>query len=148
MSSGFVSLLKAAGAKLKDFFSKVLPEAATLAKDAEPIIDLAFPGISILFNATVSAVATAEAAGQAAATASTGSNGEQKLAAVLSAVGPLITAYLAQQGITASTAQVTAWVNAIVLALNALPAATTIAPASTSTSTDVGSSVVTTSVSN
>lgn len=138
MANEVVTLLDEAGAKILTFFKKdinpIIQEGDVLAKDAEPIVDMAFPGIGVLFNATVAAVGNAEAAGQAAST--TGGNGAQKLASVLSAIEPLAVAYLAQQGITASSAQIQAWVNAIVAALNALPAAgTTVSAATVGTST-------------
>ena len=141
MSNEFVTLLEDAGKKVESFFSKVLPVAVDAAKDAEPIIDLAFPGIAILFNSTVSEVANAEATGQAAS--ASGGNGAQKLASVLSAIEPLAVAYLQANGVTANTAQITAWVNAIVAALNALPAASTTPAAASTSTTTVGASTVT-----
>lgn len=139
MANKVVTYLDAAGVKILGFFKTVLPVAVTAAKDAEPLVDMAFPGIGVLFNATVAAVGNAEAAGAAAAT--TGGNGAQKLASVLASIEPLAVAYLQQQGITANTAQLTAWVNAIVAALNALPA-----PGTTTVTTTAGAVSVVTAV--
>lgn len=138
--SGIGTFLQNAGSKILAFFKNdinpIIKDGQQIALGAEPIVDMAFPGIGVLFNATVAAIGNAEAAGQAAS--ATGGNGAQKLASVLASIEPLAIAYLQEQGITANTAQITAWINAIVAALNALPAVTT--PATVVT---VGSSVVT-----
>jgi membrane-associated protease RseP (regulator of RpoE activity) len=103
------------------FFKTILADGIKVSGAVEPVVDLAFPGIAVLYNSTVQAVSVAEAAGEAAAGSSTG-NGAAKLAAVTSAIEPLAVAYLKSQGITASSMQVQAWVNAVVATLNALPA--------------------------
>ena len=100
-----------------NFFKTIFTDATHLAVAVEPIVDVAFPGIGTLYNATVQAVATAETAAGAA----TGS-GPKKLAAVTAAIEPIAVAYLEGQGITASAAQIQAWTNAVVATLNALPA--------------------------
>ncbi len=115
----FTSVLSSIGTGLKDFFDKLLPIAVA----AEPIIDVAFPGIGALYNTTVAMVINAEIA--AAAAGKQNGTGPQKLAAVVQALTPIATQYLASQGITADQAQITAWVNAVVASLNALPASTT-----------------------
>lgn len=132
MTNPALTFLENAGSKILSFFKKdvnvVIKDGVAVAKDVEPLVDLSLPGISVLFNATVSAISNAEAVGQAASSA--GGNGAQKLAAVLASIEPLALAYLQEQGITANTAQITAWVNAIVAALNALPAPSVAAGAS------------------
>lgn len=139
MSNPVVTFLQSAGSKLLSFFkadiNPIIKDGVGVAQAAEPIVGLALPEISLLFNATVAAVANAEAMGQAAA--ATGGNGEQKLASVIATLEPLATAYLQQQGITANTAQITAWVNAIVAALNAIPAPAATAGTSTVTTVKV-----------
>lgn len=103
-----------------NFFKAVFADAAHVAVAIEPVVDVAFPGIATLYNATVQAVATAETAATAAG-AQTGS-GAQKLAAVTAAIEPIAMAYLKGQGIQANSAQIAAWTNAVVATLNALPA--------------------------
>ena len=114
------TILSDIGNGIKKFFSLVV----TGAEIAEPIIDVAFPGISALYNATVTEAANAE---QAAIVAGqqTGS-GPQKLALVVAAIMPIFTQYAATAGIPApTTTTITTWVNAVVASLNAIPAKTT-----------------------
>jgi hypothetical protein len=59
-----------------NFFKSVFADVTHVATAIEPVVDVAFPGISTLYNATVQAVATAETAATAAG-AATGS-GTQK----------------------------------------------------------------------
>jgi hypothetical protein len=102
------------------FFKTIFADGVRVAAAVEPVVDVTFPGIAVLYNATVQAVATAETAASAAG-AQTGS-GAQKLAAVTAAIEPIAVAYLKEQGINANTAQIQAWTNAVVSTLNALPA--------------------------
>lgn len=120
MANKFLSILDHAGTAIKDFFGKELPVAVTIAQDAEPFVDLAFPGIAVLFNSTVTMVANAEALGKSAASGA--QTGPQKLAAVTAALEPVAIAYLKAQGITVDSATITAWVNAVVALLNTIPA--------------------------
>jgi membrane-associated protease RseP (regulator of RpoE activity) len=92
-----------------NFFKGIFADVTHVAVAVEPVVDLAFPGIAPLYNATVQAVSVAEAAGTAAAGATTG-NGAAKLA------------YLRQNGIQADSTHIQAWINAVVATLNALPA--------------------------
>jgi hypothetical protein len=103
-----------------NFFKTVFADGTRVATAVEPVVDVAFPGISTLYNATVQAVATAETAASAAGAAA--GSGPQKLAAVTAAIEPIAVAYLQGQGITASSAQIQAWTNAVVATLNSLPA--------------------------
>lgn len=103
-----------------NFFKTVFADATRVATAIEPVVDVAFPGISTLYNATVQAVATAETAATVAG--ATKGNGTQKLAAVTAAIEPIAIAYLRGQGIQANTAQIEAWTNAVLATLNALPA--------------------------
>jgi hypothetical protein len=118
--ASFKSILSDIGNGFKKFFGI----AVTVAQDAEPIIDIAFPGISSLYNLTVTEVAKAEAAALAAGQQS--GTGAQKLAMVIEAITPVFQQYAASSGIpTASqTATITNWVNAVVASLNVIPAAT------------------------
>lgn len=115
--AGFKSILSDIGNGLKKFFGV----AETVAKDVEPIIDVAFPGIAGLYSATVTEVGNAETAAIAAG-AQNGS-GPQKLAAVVAAITPAFQQYAAQTGLQAPTiATIENWVNAVVASLNAIPA--------------------------
>ncbi|MFZ0662317.1 MAG: hypothetical protein WAM66_06455 [Acidobacteriaceae bacterium] len=114
MSSGFSSFLQHVG----NFFKTVFSDATKVAEVAEPVVDIAFPTVASLYNFTVQQAALAETAAEGAQGA-----GAQKLAAVVAAVTPYATASLQQAGIPApTTTQITAYVNAVVASLNALPA--------------------------
>jgi hypothetical protein len=119
--ASFKSILEDVGNGLKKFFGV----AVTVAQDAEPIIDLAFPGIGTLYNLTVAEVAKAETA--AIAAGQQNGTGAQKLALVIQAITPAFQEYAATSGIpTASqAATITSWVNAVVASLNAIPAPAT-----------------------
>jgi len=120
MASTFKSILSDIGSKLKTFFA----DAVKVAEIAEPIVDVAFPGFAALYNAGVSEVANVETLSIAAASQS--GTGAQKLAAVLGSPAwqAAVTAFEQTAGITLNQAQQTAYLNAIVAALNAIPAAT------------------------
>jgi hypothetical protein len=123
--ASFTSILSDIGNGLKKFFGKALP----IAEAAEPIINVAFPGVSTLYDTVVTEVANAETA--AIAAGAQNGTGAQKLAAVLASPGvqSAFAAIEAAGGISApTTAQQTAYINAVVASLNALPTATT-APA-------------------
>lgn len=116
--ASFKSILSDIGNGLKKFFSVV----DSVAKAAEPIVDVAFPGIAGLYNATVAEVGNAETAAIAAGAQS--GTGAQKLAAVVAAITPTFTQYAAANGLSAPTASIiTNYVNAVVASLNAIPAA-------------------------
>lgn len=119
--ASFKSILGDIGSGLKKFFGVAIDAA----KVAEPIIDVAFPGFAPLFNAGVSEVANAETAAIAAGSQS--GTGEQKLAAVLASptFQTAVEAFEGTSGIPLNATQQTAFINAIVAALNAIPAAST-----------------------
>lgn len=115
--ASFKSILSDIGNGLKKFFGV----AETVAKAVEPIIDVAFPGIASLYNATFTEVGNAETAAIAADAQS--GTGAQKLAAVVAAITPYFTQYAQQNGLPAPTTTViTNYVNAVVASLNAIPA--------------------------
>jgi hypothetical protein len=115
--ASFKTILSDIGSGLKKFFSM----ADGVAKAAEPIVDVAFPGIASLYNTTVTEVGNAETAAIAAGAQS--GSGAQKLAAVVAAVTPYFTQYASQNGLPAPTsAVITNYVNAVVASLNAIPA--------------------------
>ena len=122
--ASFASVLSAVGHGLKKFLSI----AVGAAQAAEPIVDVVFPGIAVLYNATVAEVAKAEAV--AIAAGAQNGTGAQKLALVVQAIEPVFKEYAAQTGIPAAaqTQTITNWVNAVVASLNAIPAPVTPAP--------------------
>lgn len=117
MSNKFVSFLETVGKDFQKFLSAVLPYAAG---PAEVAVAAFAPALGPMFNATVAAVVTAEQSA-AAAGKQTGS-GAQKLASVVSLMGPLIAQGLADGGKSSDTAAVTGYVNSVVAVLNAAPA--------------------------
>jgi len=121
--ASFTTILSDIGNALK----KVFGVGVKVAEIAEPIIDIAFPGVASLYNLTVTAAANAEtdaiAAGQQSGT------GAQKLATVIAAITTDFEAYCTAAGIPFTAATITAWVNAVVATLNALPAPSTAPPA-------------------
>ena len=121
--ASFKSILDDVGHGFKVFF-----EVATKAAEvAEPVIAIAFPGISGLYDATVNEVVNAENAALAAGAQS--GTGPQKLAMVVAAVLPTFQTYAVQNNMpTPTIATVTAWVNAAVASLNAIPAPITATP--------------------
>ena len=132
--ASFKSILDDIGHGFKVFF-----EVATKAAEvAEPVIAIAFPGISGLYDATVNEVVNAENAALAAGAQS--GTGPQKLAMVVAAVLPTFQTYAVQNNMpTPTIATITAWVNAAVASLNAIPAPITATP---TTSTTMAASTV------
>lgn len=119
--ASFTSILSSIGHGLEKFFSV----AVTVAKDAEPLVEVFFPGISALFNTTVTAVGIAESA--AISAGQQNGTGAQKLALVLQSVESSFNAYaVANKLPVPSAAQIEAAVNASVAFLNAIPGATAI----------------------
>lgn len=117
--ASFSTILSDIGHGLKLFFTG----AVTVAKAAEPVVDILFPGVSVLYNTTVNAVAAAESA--AIAAGSQNGTGVQKLAMVVASVENDFAAYAKANNITYDTTHITAWVNAVVASLNAIPASVT-----------------------
>ena len=113
------TILSEVGHVFKVFFT----DATKVAQIAEPIVDVAFPGISALYNLTVTAAANAENAAIAAGAQS--GSGAQKLALVVASIESAYADYAKSAGITATPAAVIAWANAVVATLNAIPAAST-----------------------
>lgn len=112
----FTSVLQHIGSALKTIFTFGTQVAAI----AQPIITVAAPGISALYNTTLTEVIKAESL--AAAAGATQGTGAQKLAAVLTAITPVATEYFQSQGIKVDSTVLTNWTNAVVASLNAIPA--------------------------
>lgn len=110
------TFLSTVGKDFKRFLTVVMPWAETAGEVA--VADFA-PALGPMFNATVSAVVTAE---QAAAAAGTQSTGTAKLSAVVNLMGPLIKQGLADAGKASDDAAVQTYINSVVQVLNAAPA--------------------------
>jgi hypothetical protein len=124
MAVTFKSILSDIGKGLQKFFTV----AVKVGQAAEPFVDIAFPGISGLYNATVNAVAAAENAAIAAGQQS--GTGAQKLTYVVGVIEADFNAYAAANGIaTPSQTVIENWVNSVVAGLNAIPSAPAAAPA-------------------
>lgn len=122
----FISILDDVGNGLKKFFvgtEKVVVEGTVLAKEAEPLVAVVAPGVSVLFNSIVDASLLAEGAAKAAGAQA--GTGPQKLAAVTASIEGSIQTYLTTNGITEplSAQQTENLVNAAVLFINNLPPA-------------------------
>lgn len=141
-----ISWLDKIGTDIANDFKKAEPVIEKAVVDvgeaATPFIALYAPGLVPLVNSTLTAIINAQAAGVAAAQNTSGTDAA-KFAAVLSTISPIATAYLSQNGIVVNTSQITAFINALVAAIDALPAPTTSAPVTTVTATTPGSSTTT-----
>jgi hypothetical protein len=141
MANVFVTVLDAIGTAFKDFFKIALPVATA----AEPVLAVAFPGVSTLYNMTVTLVTAAETA--AAAAGAQSGTGPQKLALVLASLQPYATQEAAALGIAPPTvAQTTAYINSVVAGLNSFAAAAAGIPAAAlppTTQTIAGSTMTT-----
>lgn len=121
-------------------FKTVFKDGAIVATDAEPIVDLLFPGVSGLYNASAAAAAKISSTW----TTGKGSKAQPKSATSLQAfvteITPAFNAYAASQGLPAPTsALITAWAQAFFALMSTVPAA----PASTSSASSTKSSTST-----
>jgi hypothetical protein len=107
---------------LGNFFKKALGIAVTVAKDAEPVVDLLFPTVAPLYNSAVGLAIGAEAM----APTLTGT-GPQKLAQLVASLEPQAIAWAAQNGVVWPVAEIQKWASAVVDTINLIPAPT-IAP--------------------
>lgn len=115
--------LQKIGSDLITFFkdaNKVVKVGDAIAQQAEPEVTLLFPGIGILFDAVVTAVAVAEGLGAAANPSNAGNSGSLKQTMVRSMVKPQVNAMLTQQNMpNATDAQVDTFIDSVVAAMNA-----------------------------
>lgn len=102
-----------------NFFKKALGISVTVAKDAEPIIDTAFPEVASIYNSAVGLATGAEAM----APTSTGT-GPQKLAQLSASLIPQVTAWAAANGVVWNDADITKWASAVVDTINLIPSPT------------------------
>ena len=122
MANAFVSIMEKIGADIKiawDDVVKYLPPVEALASLIFPQAK-ALPGVINSINLIQQAVATVEQK-FAAMGAATGS-GAEKLAHVVTLVGPTVNQLLTAEGLHYDSAQVTSIINAVVAVLNAQPA--------------------------
>lgn len=112
----FLSFLKAVGKDIEHGLAKVLP----IAQAVEPFLAIAAPGFAPIYNATVGVVVQTEQ--KWAAIGKQDGTGQQKLAEVVSVLGPIIQQGFSVAGKPADPAQVQAYINAVVALLNSLPA--------------------------
>jgi len=113
----FESFLKAVG---RDF-KKALPWVKTV---GEAAVSAFFPGMSALFNQTVNAVVTAQQNGEVIALGGGTLTDEQKVAAVVQLMGPLIAQALTDAGRASDAADVENYIKAVIQILDTTPAPT------------------------
>ena len=125
MSISFVSVLEAIGKG----FAKGLEWAVTYAIPVEKLVGTLFPSAAPVTTGLADATALVQKAvllveQKYAAAGMQGGTGVQKLAEVMTLVGPVVTQLLAAAGVAASTTYVQSLINAVVAILNvqAMPA--------------------------
>jgi hypothetical protein len=104
---------------LGNAFKKILGIAVTVAKDAEPEVDILFPTVAPLYNSAVGLAVGAEAM----APTLTGT-GPQKLAQLVASLEPQVLAWAAQNGVVWDSAAIQKWASAVVDTINLIPAPT------------------------
>jgi len=107
----------------RDFKKGLLAAMPYIETSGELAVSIFAPGVGPLFNQTVSAVITAEQS--AAAVGKQSGTGLQKLASVVQLMGPLIAQGLTDAGKSSDTASVEAYINSVVMILNAAPSPST-----------------------
>lgn len=116
----FVSIMDRVGHDIKVAFEdvvKYLPAVSTLAELIFPAQAAAISGVVNSVDLIQKAVVTVEQ--KFAAAGNVTGTGAQKLAQVLSIVGPTVTQLLSDEGLKYNQAQITSIVNAVVAVLNA-----------------------------
>ena len=87
--------------KIGKAFLKVFADTEKAAVIAEPFVDIAFPAIAPIYNATANGAAAALSAGKAAHDPT--KSADQNLVAIVAAVEPVLTQYAQQAGLTPPT---------------------------------------------
>lgn len=119
--------------KIGHDFLKVLGYIEEGAEIAEPIIDMAVPGIALIYNASVSFLQTAMAA--AAANSATTLTPAQ-IAAIATTMEPYVIPYLTTLGVSNPTsAQVQAYLNSVIQGLEIWETLQTVPKATVTTTT-------------
>lgn len=120
MTNTFVSIMERVGHDIKVAFEdvvKYLPAVSTLAALIFPAQAATIAGVVNSVDLIQKAVVTVEQ--KFAAVGNVAGTGAQKLAQVLSIVGPTVTQLLSDEGLKYDQAQITSIVNAVVAVLNA-----------------------------
>ena len=120
MTNKFITVMEAVGRDIKIAWEdvvKYLPAASALAELIFPAQAATITGVVNSMGLIQQAVATVEQ--KFAAMGNATGTGAQKLAQVISIVGPTVTQLLASEGLNYDQAQVTNIINAVVAVLNA-----------------------------
>jgi hypothetical protein len=128
-TSKFISIMDKIGEDIKVVWAdvvKYLPEAAGLATLLFPAEAAGITGVVNSVSLIQQAITTVEQ--KFAATGNPTGTGPQKLAQVISMVGPTVTSLLTAEGLNYNSAQVTNIINAVVAVLNVQQAPATVAP--------------------
>ena len=99
---------------------KGFDKAAPIVQDAEPYINLVFPGFGPLFSSTANEVISTEQ--KFAAIGQQSGTGAQKLSSVLSVIQPIAAQLFSAAKLPSDATTVTNWVNGVVALLNGIPA--------------------------
>ena len=113
---------KAGAVDVAKAFAKVAP----IIQEAEPYVNVTFPGFGPLFAATVNEVVSTEQ--KFAAIGQQTGSGKDKLASVLAVIQPVAAQIFAQAKLPNDEATITNWINGVVGLLKGVPAPTS-APA-------------------
>ena len=97
-------------------FKGVLNIGTAVAKDAAPIVDIAFPEVAPIYNSAIGLAVAAEAS----AASATGT-GPQKLSQLVQNITPQVEAWAKTNGIQWDNAAITKWASAVVDTLNLIP---------------------------
>jgi hypothetical protein len=114
----FTSFLKAVG----NDFKKALPIALKVAQVADIGISVANPALGGIIGTSIQTVLNIEQKAQAIVAAGGTTSGTQKLNEAVNTLYPAFQQLFGQYGVQIDSSHVTAYVNAIVAALNAFPA--------------------------
>jgi hypothetical protein len=127
---------------IESVLKKIFPIATTVAVDAEPIIDLAFPGYASIYNLAVGAIVKAE--GLALAVSAQSGTGAAKFSMAVQEIEPVfVDWYTKQYGATPTLQTIENWLNAVVATLNTIPApaAAALSPTTAAATTGAAASV-------
>jgi hypothetical protein len=117
-----VTFLEHVGLDIEKGFAK----AAPIVQEAEPFINLTFPGFGPLFSTTANEVISVEQ--KFAAMGKQTGSGPAKLANTLAVIQPVAAQLLSAAKLPSDEATVTKWINGVVALLNGIPSAALPAP--------------------
>ena len=99
---------------------KGFAKAAPVIQDAEPYINLIFPGFGPLFASTANEVISTEQ--KFAAIGQQSGTGEAKASSVLTVIQPIAAQLLSAAKLPSDAATISKWINGVVALLNGIPA--------------------------